>query len=232
MQLISNAEVLGVLNSLPSWVNRDDAEVFFNRQQHVANTERSYHLHIEQDEYADDPRSWDNVTTMACTHRRYRLGDDDTGYNAGDYNSWADMREVIEADNDVLIIKPLYLYDHSGITISTSPFSCGWDSGQIGWVYITRDQWQSIMQSDPTPEKLDSVLEAEVKTYDQYLTGDVYHFTLEDDIGNDIDSCSGFYGSDPIENGMLDHLPAEYRDNLTIHPPYGEPYKLGEVKPC
>ena len=230
MQLISNAEVLGVLNGLPAWVRRDDAEVFFNRQQHIANTTRTYHLHIDYDEGADNPRSWDNVTTMVCGHRRYSLGDS-TKYKTDDYNSWADMREAIEAENDVLIIKPLYLHDHGGTNISTSPFGCRWDSGQVGWVYITRDQWQSIMQSDPTPETLDSVLEAEVKTYDQYITGDVYHYKLTDDQDRFIDSCSGFYGVDPIKNGMLDCLPAEYRYNLTIHPPYGKPYKLEEVKP-
>jgi hypothetical protein len=41
---------------------------------------------------------------------------------------------------DKVCIKDLYLYDHSGITISTSPFSCGWDSGQVGFIYLTRQK--------------------------------------------------------------------------------------------
>jgi len=35
------------------------------------------------------------------------------------------------------IMLPLYLYDHSGITMSTGKFSCPWDSGQVGWIYCT-----------------------------------------------------------------------------------------------
>lgn len=38
-----------------------------------------------------------------------------------------------------IIILPLYLYDHSGITMRTSKFSCPWDSGQVGWIYATKD---------------------------------------------------------------------------------------------
>jgi len=40
---------------------------------------------------------------------------------------------------------PLYLYDHSGITISTGPFSCPFDSGQVGFIYCSlqkaRENW-------------------------------------------------------------------------------------------
>lgn len=36
---------------------------------------------------------------------------------------------------DGMVILPLYLYDHSGITMNTCGFSCPWDSGQVGWIY-------------------------------------------------------------------------------------------------
>jgi hypothetical protein len=53
---------------------------------------------------------------------------------------------------------------------------------------------------------------AEVMTYDQYLTGDVYGFIVEerdeddDSDWEETDSCWGFYGSDVRENGMAGHL--------------------------
>jgi hypothetical protein len=34
----------------------------------------------------------------------------------------------------------LYLYDHGGITISTGPFSCPRDSGQVGFIYASHKQ--------------------------------------------------------------------------------------------
>jgi len=39
------------------------------------------------------------------------------------------------------VILPLYLYDHSGITMSTSVFSCPWDSGQVGWIYASKQKF-------------------------------------------------------------------------------------------
>lgn len=42
---------------------------------------------------------------------------------------------------DKYIILPLYLYDHSGITMSTSVFSCPWDSGQVGWIYASKQKF-------------------------------------------------------------------------------------------
>ena len=39
-------------------------------------------------------------------------------------------------------------------------------------------------------------MEGEVKEYDQYLTGDVWGFIIEDDDGNELDSHWGFFGFD------------------------------------
>jgi hypothetical protein len=58
---------------------------------------------------------------------------EETVYDKGcDYDdmSRADLFKIIEEKGT--IIKGLFLYDHSGITISTGRFSCPWDSGQVG----------------------------------------------------------------------------------------------------
>lgn len=36
---------------------------------------RKLRLVIEQDQFSDDPRSWDNLGTMLCCNRNYQLGD-------------------------------------------------------------------------------------------------------------------------------------------------------------
>jgi len=73
-----------------------------------------------------------------------------------------------------LCILPLYLYDHSGITMSTTSFSCGWDSGQVGYIYLTKEKWDKEVDRDFVQEECAKYLTAEVETYDQYLTGQVY----------------------------------------------------------
>lgn len=99
------------------------------------------------------------------------------------------MNELLELVQgiDGMVILPLYLYDHSGITMNTSGFSCPWDSGQVGWIYADKEMLEKEY-GKLTPETLETarrVLEGEVKEYDYYLTGQCYGFQLfkgEDEI--------------------------------------------------
>ena len=80
-----------------------------------------YTIKIYPDENAESPREWDNLTKMICFHRRYNLGDEHD-YKFHNYTSWKDMKDHIVKDENVALIQPLYLFDHSGISISTSDF--------------------------------------------------------------------------------------------------------------
>jgi len=147
----------------------------------------------------------DNLTKMVCFHKRYDLGDEHE-YNQNDYDSWEELKESIEENEDVLLIKPLYLYDHSGLTVSTKPFSCPWDSGQIGWVYITQEQADLMGTSK---EDFERILLNEVEEYDKFLRGEVYGYIITEN-GEEVDSCGGFIGSNPHTNGMLDEIDEKY----------------------
>lgn len=176
-------------------------------------------LKIEQQDNPESPREWDNLGTMACFHGRYTLGDKDIPFHTDDFGGWDEMREHLEKALEAVVILPLYLYDHSGITMNTTGFSCRWDSGQVGFIYVTKDKIKEEYGevSEEAIQKATQVLEGEVKTYDQYLTGDIYGFRLVKkstcDHGHDheeeIDSCWGFYGSDIKTNGMIDHFPED-----------------------
>lgn len=92
---------------------------------------------------------------------------------------------------------PLYLYDHSGITMSTGRFSCPWDSGQVGFIYISKEkaakEWTS-REGEELAKAAYACMEAEVEEYDHYLTGEVYEFVVEDAEGEVLESCGGFLG--------------------------------------
>ena len=157
--------------------------------------------------YADDmpfnPRTeFDNLGCMVCFHNRYDLGDKGHGYNPDDFNGWEELKGKIEEDSaPLLAILPVYMYDHSGITISTAPFSCSWDSGQIGWIYMTEAM---ALDSDIDAEKAEAYLKGEVETYNHYLTGETYRFEKTGPDGEE-DSCSGFYGSDHKASGLFEN---------------------------
>ena len=115
---------------------------------------------------------------------------------------------------------PLYLYDHSGLTISTSGFSCPWDSGQVGYIYITdadiRKEYGVKRISKQLRERVTQYLVNEVETYDKFLTGQVYCYTIENPEGEEIDSCWGFFDDYDLKyiseqiNSQLAYFRKEY----------------------
>jgi hypothetical protein len=184
-------------------------------------------LKVILDSDPQSPREDDNLGTMAAFHGRYSLGDKDIPFTSKDFGSFAEMEEHITNTLDAAAILPLYLYDHSGITMATTPFSCRWDSGQVGFIYITKAKLRKehgVKRLNlELIEKAIASLESEVKTYNQYLTGDIYGFSVVERVTcdedheheNEIDACWGFYGSDPKTNGMMDHIDDEI-DEVTL----------------
>ena len=102
------------------------------------------------------------------------------------------------------------MYDHGGITISTSPFSCPWDSGKIGVIFVSRKKvreeysWKVI--TNKRKNQIIQYLKSEITTYDQYIRGDVYGYRVIDSDGEELDSCWGFFGEDPTMNGIFDDV--------------------------
>jgi hypothetical protein len=80
-------------------------------------------------------------------HKNYILGDKHN-LKTEDFESFDEMAESV-LDNGIYL--PLYLYDHSGITMSYKPFGCRWDSGQVGFIYMTAQDIKKEYGSD-TPE--------------------------------------------------------------------------------
>jgi hypothetical protein len=187
-------------------------------------------LEIIRDEDPESPREWDNLGTMVCFHQRYNLGDKNHGIDHKEFGGWDEMEKWIRHQNPDCVILPLYLFDHSGITISTgcehfrACDGAGWDWGQVGFIFISREKINQEYgkHGGRTDDQIREYLRNEVKVYDQYLQGDIYGFIMRepacptcDGPGEEGDSCWGFYGDDPLENGMIDHLDSKYREELT-----------------
>lgn len=170
--------------------------------QYVSETETigKYRIDIMPDDMSDSPRSWDNMGTMVCFHREAILGDKHD-YKSSDYNSWNEMEKAIIANEDVAVILPLYVYQHGGMTMNTTGFSCRFDSGQVGFIFaskkVLREEYGVKYVTQKVRDKALKVLLGEVETYDQYLTGDVYGYRITDtETDEGLDSCWGYYGSD------------------------------------
>jgi hypothetical protein len=137
-------------------------------------------VEVLQDTDPLDPRNfWDHDSLMLCFHKRYNLGDKNTGYNEADFDNWQEVYDQLRLD-DYQTILALYLYDHSGISINARSFlgrapHAEWDSGQVGF----------IAHKEANKEDL---LMAEVDEYDHYLTGEVYAYRVYEN--KTCDSCN------------------------------------------
>ncbi len=101
---------------------------------------------VHQDEDGDWYVTDDHVSYNAYSGEYYdnkyeaieeleSLKDDFIGGEWQDIMDNEDMMDIVEK---YYVILPLYLYDHSGITMNTSGFHCNWDSGQVGWIYASK----------------------------------------------------------------------------------------------
>ena len=100
------------------------------------------------------------------------------------------------APGDVTL--PLYFYDHGGIAISTTPFSCPWDSGQIGWVYLAKKQVERFFEDD-NENRAHKMIVSFIAHYSEYLQGEVYGYVVKDRDGIEVNACWGIYGDDEPE---------------------------------
>jgi hypothetical protein len=175
---------------------------------------KKYELKVEHDDDPMNPRrEWDNLGTMVCFHKRYDLGDK-TDYRSQDFDSWEELEEGILENEGEVVMLPLYLYDHSGITISTSPFGCNWDSGKVGIIFVSKHK---INKEGIDGSKVLEYLENEVKTYDSYLRGEVYQYRVYEietcSLGHEhrtlVESCGGYFDEEHCQEegkSVLDSL--------------------------
>ena len=171
--------------------------------------EEAYQGHIIKiyhDPDSENPREWSNLGTLICWHRRYRLGDSHQFDSPEAFlRDLADVSDQSDLSMDQLreraerkaILLPVFLYDHSGLAMNTIGFHCPWDSGQVGFVYVTleavRKEFGVKRVTKALREKAEDILRGEIVSYDAYLGGRVYGYVIEQD-GEEIDACWGFVG--------------------------------------
>lgn len=122
---------------------------------------------------------------------------------------------------DAIAIAPLFIYEHSGLSISHGPIvfldedeganvntdprgrfmgdDAGWDTSFSGFALVTRANWKECFLDAPVDkEQIAKNIDSEVEEYDKYLRGEVFWFIVARDTPFE-DSCHGFLGDDYIK---------------------------------
>lgn len=152
----------------------------------------NHKIRIYQDDCPTSPREDDNVVDFIFLHSSYQLGDKHNFKTPEEINEYLQLPQVA-------FYCQIFMYDHSGLSFSTEPFLCPWDSGMIGYAVITEENKEKLSSKS----NLLDIIKVELEQYNQYVNGDVYYFDIIDEWDNYVDGCAGYYGHDSIEDDIL-----------------------------
>ena len=156
---------------------------------------KKYTINVFYDDNCESPNDWGNDEVFLVGYHR---------------DFWIDLNKKIskelaiaiaEKDKDYSYEVEEYLkkyhvfeleaYIHSGVNLSLSYEGNypdrRWDVSQLGLVFVLKKVYK-------TEEKAIEAAISLIETWNQYLSGDVYGFDIEDSKGEIIDSCLGYYG--------------------------------------
>lgn len=160
---------------------------------------KGYTIETFQDDFSESPRDWDNLGTLYIQSRHVSGDTSDL--------SVEQVKQLVKQKN--IIALPVIAYVHSGVSLSTNrsyPFNDQWDAMQVGYIYVEKDKACKELGLDPKdPDsitKIHNALNNEIKTYNQYLSGEVYGYSIikrtacsccKQTITEVKDSCCGYY---------------------------------------
>tara|TARA_B110000444_G_C18758691_1_gene556446 strand:+ start:42 stop:641 length:600 start_codon:yes stop_codon:yes gene_type:complete len=183
---------------------------------------------IVQDGDVETPRNWSNLSKMIFTGSYKHLGDKHEVDFDEEFDSRQDFIErgeeiVRKHFKDVAVCYAVHMYKHSGESISidySGQYTCRWDSGTIGFAIVTKEdirkEYNIKRVTQKYIDKCENIVRGEIKTLDQYISGEVYGYVVEDKDENVIDSCYGFFGYDIEKNGISDYLEEKYVKALVV----------------
>lgn len=167
-------------------------------------TYKGYDINIHHDEFADDPREWSNLSKLVLFHNRYNLPNE-LNIDHNDFIDWFDMEAFIQREYNPAIMRLVSMYEHGGVALRLGAPTCEWDSGYIGFMIVTKDHLREAFGikriTKQYIEKAYNIMKGELETYDDYLNGNVYGYTIDGDDWED--SLWGFYGYNHEESGLL-----------------------------
>ncbi len=139
-------------------------------------------ISISQDTDAQSPQEYgDSGLFLVANHRQFYVPE------PGEKRIPSDPDELVSRYAKTHWVFPLEAYIHSGVSLALSREGNfpdrQWDVSQLGFVFASKKIWR-------LSKKARSAALSLIKTWNQYLSGDVWGYEVGED------SCWGLYGYD------------------------------------
>lgn len=179
---------------------------------------KGYEIEIFDCEWFESPRENDcNVGTMVGYCRNYTLYDEElktAGRNGSIYEDFKEYLQNEGIDIGDCIYAPYNALIHSGVYLSLGQNMDRWDGGDVGYIYATKKHIREMYGIKKITKDVENRVmrdfKNEIKEFSDYINGyNMFGYRIEELN----DSCSGYYGSDFEESGVLD----EARHTIDYH---------------
>ena len=178
--------------------------------------------HIED---ANPRTDQDCFTVIVAHHPRYEIGDTEHGYREENGYRWGPGSlkeihdEIVRTHRDCLI-RPLYLMDHGLVGVSLKDYKDAWDSGQVGWVFVTRKMIrENYMVKRVTAEvlaKAEALMASEVEQYSAWLEGRVYRFRVTNPANGETEDSESIVGMEWVKKEANMTARSMYLDGISL----------------
>ena len=185
-------------------------------------------VQVENDEYAESPREWCNLWTILTWTNNYNSIDDNPYYDleeflsdhltekqiANLYKGEPSTKEFFERIekrfyNLGYLVAPISKYEHSQVSYSVG-VSQGWDAGVVGVAMVNindiKKEYGASVLGKGLKEKVYSILDSELNTYNMWANGESYTVSLVNFEGDTIDSLGDMLGYESKEAMVKEYV--------------------------
>ena len=142
-----------------------------------------------------NPRKMEGkIGHFTFAYRVYNLDDEDQKFDISAYGSWKEVEEMLKEVRGAYLVLCVSMTDHSGQTIYIGQPRDAWDSGIIGFCWMSKEEIVDLFGdlSQQSLEQAEKALEEEVRRYDNWRNGEIYEAVIYDEGGEICDQFGGF----------------------------------------
>ena len=185
----------------------------------IMNLQKQLIVTIDEDEWFESPREWDNLGTLYTWDEVYYSPDrhnysdvlEFLGEILGEtlvekiHNQYTDTNSFMDdiskrMDKLGYILYPVSKYDHSIVQYFLG-VSSGWDTGTIGVIFAEKKKvcnWFNVKKvTQKVRENVIQNFESELELYTDYANGyGIYCVEIEKFSGEQVEICGGYYKPD------------------------------------